>query len=82
MGLFTKSNITSDEYADLLNKIVKLNNDVLLLGANVERFETRLKSFHTKLMHSRKNEDEDEDDEQPQQQTAATMQRRMLGFAD
>jgi len=47
---FWNRKITSDEYADALNKIFKLNNEMLLLRAEVERMETRLKSFHGKLI--------------------------------
>lgn len=78
MGLFSKSKLTSDEYADLLNKIVKLNSDVLLLSANVERMEIRLKTFHTKLTKS-KYEDEDETDAPVDM---AEVQRRLMGFGN
>jgi len=78
MGLFGRSKITSDEYADLLNKIVKLNNEVLILTATVERMETRVKSFHTKLTRT-KLEDED-DGAVPSQMSPADFQRRLMGL--
>jgi len=81
MGLFTKSKITSDEYADCLNKIVKLNNEVLILTATVERMETRLKSFHTKLARTRRDEDEDEEQAVNSNPSPADIQRALMGMS-
>jgi len=79
MGLFTKRSLTSDEYADLSARIVKINTDVAIMKGDFERIETRFKSLHTKV--ARVKADEEEDDNAPTQDLAS-MQRRLLGMPD
>jgi len=79
MGLFWKSKVTSDEYQECLTKIVKLTNEVLILTATVEKMETRIKSFHTKLTRV-KQEEEDEETAVPRQMSPADYQRALMGL--
>lgn len=79
MGLFSKSKITSDEYADLSAKIVKLNSEMLILKAEMEKAEERLKSFHGRLTKRIK---EDEIDEEAPGYDLQQIQRALLGIGN
>lgn len=79
MGLFTKKALTSDEYADLSSKIIKLSTELAIMRGEHERIETRFKALHTKI--ARVKADEEEDDNAPTQDLAS-MQRRLLGMPD
>lgn len=57
---WNKKPLTSDEYADMLNKHTKLSNDVLLLTAKLENIEHRFKSLHTKIARMPRENDEEE----------------------
>lgn len=74
--MFWRKKITSDEYADLNAKIIKLSTDVLILQATVEKMEIRIKSYHSKL--SRMKDDEEEQQEQPMDMQE--LQRRLMGM--
>jgi len=80
MGIFTRKPLHTDEYQDLLAKHLKLNNDVLILSATVERMETRLKSFHTKLSSKHRQEDEDEESAVSGTMSPAELQQAIMGL--
>jgi len=74
--MFWNKRITSDEYTDLSSKIVKLNNEVLILQATVEKMEMRVKSYHTKLARIK----DEETDEQQEPVSLADIQRGLMGL--
>lgn len=75
--MFWRKKITSDEYADLNAKLIKLSTDVLILQTTVEKMEIRIKGYHTKLARI-KGEEEEETQDQPMDM--AELQRRLMGM--
>jgi chromosome segregation ATPase len=80
MGLFSRSKITSDEYTDLSAKIVKLSSEVLILKAEMEKTEERLKSFHGRL--TKRIKEQEEEEEETEQPTPQELQRYLMGFGN
>jgi len=75
-----KSNITSDEYADLSAKIVKLSSEMLILKAEMEKTEERLRSFHGRLTKRIKEQDEEDESIGNYGVNPQEIQRALLGM--
>lgn len=80
MGLFSRKNLTSDEYADLSAKLVKLTSDMQLLRADSEKYEERIRSLHSRVTKRIKEAEELEEEEEEVQLTPAEVQRRLMGM--
>lgn len=79
MGLFSRTKqIVSDEYADALNKITKLNSDVQILKEQVDRVVTSLNSMRGLI--NRKLGKYEEEEEGDSDINLAEMQRKLMGL--
>lgn len=74
-----KKSLTSDEYADLSAKIVKLTSDIQILKAESEKYEERIRSLHARVTR-RVKEQEEEEEEQETPMSPADIQRRIMGL--
>lgn len=76
-----RKTLTSDEYADLSSKIVKLRSDIELLKAEGEKVEERLRSFHGRLTKRIKEQDEEDESSNGNEGVdLAQLQRQLLGM--
>ena len=82
MSLFSRNKqIVSDEYADALNKITKLNSDVALLKADVDAIKTGYNSVRGLINRKLGKYEEDEDEgEEKKEMSLADIQRKLMGL--
>lgn len=81
MGLFSRNKqIVSDEYADCLNKIVKLSSDVQLLAKDMEILKTNMHSVRGLINRKMGKYEEEESEEEPL--TLAEVQKRLMGLGN
>lgn len=80
MGLFGRTKqIVSDEYADALNKITKLNSDLALMREEVERLKTGYNSVRGLI--NRKLGKYEEEGEDESELDLAELQRKVMGLS-
>jgi len=91
MGLFSRSKISSDEYADLLGKYAKLQTDITIVKHQVETVESKLASVSGRMNQLKrgksKNTEEEEEEEESEtiteeDRTRAQLQLLGIGGAD
>jgi len=61
MGIFFKKKLGSDEYEDLIKKIIKVQGDIDLLTAKLSALETNQNSLRGLVNRKFGNYDEEED---------------------